>query len=143
MILVDANVLLYAHFSSYDEHERIRNWLDAQLAGTTRVGLPWESLLAFMRIGTNPRIFPNPQTVLGAWKQVIGWLESGPAWIPQPTEQHAQILAELSALPGMSSKLMMDAHLAAIAIAHGLTLCSHDRDFARFPNLRWFNQLAG
>jgi len=142
MILVDANILLYSHFSSYDVHERVRNWLDTQLNGATQVGLPWESLLAFARIASNPRIYPRPQTVVGAWNQVRAWSSNRSAWIPQPTEQHGEILAEMIALPGMTSKLVMDAHLAAIAIGHGLTLCSSDRDFARFPKLRWFNPLA-
>lgn len=142
MILVDANILLYSHFSSYDVHERVRNWLDTQLNGATQVGLPWESLLAFARIASNPRIYPRPQTVVGAWNQVRAWSSNRSAWIPQPTGQHGEILAEMIALPGMTSKLVMDAHLAAIAIGHGLTLCSSDRDFARFPKLRWFNPLA-
>ena len=142
MILVDANILLYSHFSSYDVHERMRNWLDTQLNGATQVGLPWESLMAFARIASNPRIYPRPQTVVGAWNQVRAWSSNRSAWIPQPTEQHGEILAEMIALPGMTSKLVMDAHLAAIAIGHGLTLCSSDRDFARFPKLRWFNPLA-
>jgi toxin-antitoxin system PIN domain toxin len=142
MILVDANILLYSHFSSYDVHERVRNWLDTQLNGATQVGLPWQSLLAFARIASNPRIYPRPQTVVGAWNQVRAWSSNRSAWIPQPTEQHGEILAEMIALPGMTSKLVMDAHLAAIAIGHGLTLCSSDRDFARFPKLRWFNPLA-
>jgi toxin-antitoxin system PIN domain toxin len=142
MILVDANVLLYAHFSSYDQHDRMRLWLDTQLAGPTRVGLPWDSLLAFIRIGTNPRIFPRPQTVMGAWNQARAWLQSGSAWIPPPTEHHGEIFSELISLSGTTSKIVMDAHLAAIAIGHGLVLCSSDRDFARYPTLRWFNPLA-
>lgn len=142
MILVDANILLYAHFSNYDEHDRVRHWLDVQLGGATRVGLPWESLLAFVRIATNPRVYSRPQTVAGAWSQARAWIESGSSWIPQPTEQHASVLSEMTSMSGMSSKLVMDAHLAAVAIEHGLTLCSSDGDFARFPKLRWFNPLT-
>ncbi len=142
MILVDANILLYAHFSSYDQHERSRNWLDEQLGGATRVGLPWESLIAFMQIATNPRLYPRPQSVPDAWTQVRAWLGCPSSWIPRPTEHHGAILSELMALPGMSSRLVMDANLAALAMEHGLTLCSSDSDFARFPKLRWFNPLA-
>lgn len=142
MILIDANILLYAHFSSYAEHDRLRGWLDSQLNSATRVGLPWESLLAFARVATNPRIYPRPESVSGAWEQVRAWVGCRSAWIPQPTEQHRDLLDEMIALPGMTSKLIMDAHLAALAIGHGLTLCSSDRDFARFPKLRWFNPLA-
>ena len=142
MILVDANILLHAHLSSHDEHPRMRNWLDTQLGGATRVGLPWESLMAFARIATNPRLYPRPQTVPGAWDQIRAWMNCPSVWIPQPTDHHADILGEMIALPGMTSKLVVDAHLAALAIEHGLTLCSSDPDFARFPKLRWFNPLA-
>jgi toxin-antitoxin system PIN domain toxin len=142
VILVDANILLYAHLSSYDEHGRMHDWLDAQLNGATRVGLPWESLLAFARIATNPRIYPRPESVSAAWDQVHAWSSCRSAWIPQPTEQHRDLLDEMIALPGMTPKLVRDAHLAALAIGHGLTLCSSDSDFARFPKLRWFNPLA-
>lgn len=142
MILVDANILLYAHFSSYREHERMRNWLDAQLGGATRVGLPWESIIGFMRVATNSRIYPRPQTVQGAWRQARAWLGCDSSWVPLPTEHHCEILSELTALPGLSSRLVGDANLAALAMEHGLTLCSSDGDFARFPKLRWFNPLA-
>jgi predicted nucleic acid-binding protein len=77
-----------------------------------------------------------------AWAQIVDWLSAGPAWIPQPTERHAAILGDLLALPGVSGKLVPDAHLAALAIEHGLTLCSTDGDFARFRNLRWENPIA-
>ncbi|HTP75445.1 MAG TPA: TA system VapC family ribonuclease toxin [Rhizomicrobium sp.] len=142
MILVDANVLLHAHMSSHDEHARMHAWLDGQLNGATRVGLPWESLLGFARIATNPRVYPRPQSSEGAWGQVRAWLGCRSTWIPKPTELHAELLGEMVELPGTTSKLVADAHLAALAIEHGLTLCSSDRDFGRFPKLRWFNPLA-
>jgi len=79
---------------------------------------------------------------MGAWNQARAWLQSGSAWIPPPTEHHGEIFSELISLSGTTSKIVMDAHLAAIAIGHGLVLCSSDRDFARYPTLRWFNPLA-
>ena len=77
-----------------------------------------------------------------AWNQVDAWLRSGPAWIPAATQRHAEILARLLAAPGVHGNLVPDAHLAALAIEHGLILCSTDGDFARFPGLRWQNPLA-
>ena len=74
-----------------------------------------------------------------AWRQVRNWLSAQPVWIPLPTPRHRNVLDELLALPGMNSKLVADAHLAALAIEHGLVLCSADTDFARFPNLRLEN----
>lgn len=91
---------------------------------------------------TNPRIFPSPAPVGTAFDQVRAWLGAAPAWIPQPTERHAEVLGELLPATG-GGNLVPDAHLAALAIEHGLVLCSTDGDFARFPGLRWQNPLAG
>ncbi|MBV8714765.1 MAG: PIN domain-containing protein [Chloroflexi bacterium] len=142
MILVDANLLVYSHVASFPQHSRARDWLDEQLTGTTRVGLPWPSLLAFLRLVTNPRMFARPEPIAAAWAQVQAWLECDVAWIPQPGEDHTRLLAEQLTLPGVLANLVPDAHLAALAIEHGLTLCSTDGDFARFPRLRWSNPLS-
>ncbi|HEX9905666.1 MAG TPA: type II toxin-antitoxin system VapC family toxin [Propylenella sp.] len=142
MILVDANILIYAHIRTTSRHEAARTWLDARLNGGARVGLPWESLLAFLRVVTNPRVYPRPTPVSDAVDQVMAWLACETAWIPQPTERHADVLVRLLSLPGIRGKLIPDAHLAALAIENGLTLCSADGDFARFAALRWENPLA-
>lgn len=140
MILVDANVLLYAHVNSFSQHESARTWLDATLSGSTRVGLPWESLLAFVRLVTNSRLFSRPESPVDAWQQVSEWLDAEPAWLPVPTERHREVFEAL--VPSITkSTLVPDAHLAAIAIEHGLILISTDGDFARFPGLRWRNPL--
>ena len=141
MILVDANLLVYAHVRSFSQHERAREWLDDRLNGAAPVGLPWPSLLAFLRLTTNARIFEHPEPVADAWRQVDAWLESERAWIPLRTERHREILGELLPEPGVQANLVPDAHLAALAIEHGLILCSTDGDFARFPGLRWENPL--
>jgi toxin-antitoxin system PIN domain toxin len=142
VILVDANILIYAHVESFAQHQVARNWLDQRFNGTDRVGLPWESLLAFLRIVTNPRVFERPEPMAEAWQQVSTWLDCESAWIPEPTEHHIKLLEELLAQPGVHANLVPDAHLAALALEHGLTLCSTDGDFARFPALRWLNPLA-
>lgn len=142
MILVDANLLVYAHVRSFQQHESARAWLDTQFNGNSRVGLPWPSLLAFLRIVTNPRIFQMAATMSDAWKQVEDWLDCSVAWIPEPTEHHRDVLGSLLKTSGMQANLVPDAHLAALAIEHGLILCSTDGDFARFRNLRWQNPLA-
>ena len=142
MILVDANLLVYAHVSSFAQHERAREWLDGQLNGPARVGLPWPSLLAFLRLVTNPRIFEKPERSEEAWAQVQGWLHQDNVGIPQPTERHAEVLGALLATAGVQGNLVPDADLAALAIEHGLTLCSTDGDFGRFATLRWLNPLA-
>ena len=142
MNLVDVNILLYASNAESERYAAARDWLDAQLNGSARVGLPWASLISFLRLSTNPRIFPKPLPIGLAWQQVTHWLSAECAWTPTPTERHAEVLGNLLALPGVNSNLVPDAHLAALAIEHGLTLCSSDGDFARFPGLRWLDPLA-
>lgn len=141
MILIDANLLIYARSAGSPDHAAARAWLDSRLNGSASVGLPWPSLLAFVRITTNPRIYPQPLTMNGAWEQVEAWLDCEPAWIPPPTERHRGVLGALLARAAGRADLVADAHLAALAIEHGLTLCSTDGDFARFPDLRWENPL--
>ena len=142
MILVDANLLLYAANRAAPEHAQARSWLDGQLNGTIRVGFPWPSILAFVRIATNPAIVRRPVSPLEAWHQVKEWLARDIVWIPLPTARHTEVLERLLELPAVTSRLVPDAHLAALAIEHGLTLCSTDGDFARFPGLKWENPLA-
>jgi uncharacterized protein len=96
-------------------------------------------VLTFSRLVTNPRVFEHPELIHDAWQQVRTWLKSETAWIPQPTERHADLLGEFLPLPGVHY-LVPDAHLAALAVEHGLT--SRDGDFARFQGLRWLNPIA-
>ena len=141
MILVDANLLIYAHVSSFAEHQVARDWLDRQLNGSAPVGLPWTSLIGFLRIATNPRVFDRPLPTADGWRQIRAWLACEPVWTPAPTDRHPELLGGFLTLPGVHSNLVPDAHLAALAIEHGLTLCSSDGDFARFPGLRWLNPI--
>lgn len=143
MILVDANLLLYAVVSDYEQHQAAHAWLDEQLNSPVRVGLPWVSVLAFLRISTNPRIFPDPLPMREAWLRAEGWLDAPTVWCPETTERHRTILERFLRGVASSSKLVSDAHLATLAIEHGLLLCSTDGDFARFDGLRWQNPIAG
>lgn len=140
MILVDANLLIYAHVKDFTEHAVAHDWLDGQINSQPRVGFAWPSLLAFMRIVNNPRIFERPLSIQKAWSQVESWLSAPASWTPTPGVRHAEILASL--VPDISRpNLVPDAHLAALAIEHGLTLFTTDGDFARFDGLRWENPL--
>jgi len=141
MILVDANLLIYARVSSFPQHDTARAWLDDRLNGTASVGLPWPSLLTFVRLVSNPRVFERPATIASAWQQVENRLDCPPAWTPLPTQDHRSVLGSLLPHTGGRANLVPDAHLAALAIEHGLLLCSADGDFARFPDLRWENPL--
>lgn len=141
MILVDANLLVYARVRSLPQHVQAKAWLDARLNETASVGLPWPSLLGFVRLVTNPRIFTEPEKILTAWEQVQAWLDCPPAWVPLPTERHREVLGSVLTSAATRANLIPDAHLAALAIEHGLKLCSTDGDFSRFPGLRWENPL--
>jgi len=142
VIVVDANLLVYASIPSFPQHGRAHEWLDDRLNGEAPVGLPWPSLLAFLRLVTNARIFARPVAMADAWAQAQAWLDCDTAWIPSPQERHAAILGRLLAEPGVVGNLVPDAHLAALAIEHGLELVTTDGDFARFPGLRWSNPLS-
>jgi toxin-antitoxin system PIN domain toxin len=141
-MLVDANLLLYAVDVSTPQHEAAAGWLAGVLSGPRRVGLPWQSLGAFLRISTHPRAAVNPLAPAVAWSHVAAWLGAGPAWIPEPSEGYAEILGSLVTSYGLAGNLVTDGQLAALAIAHGLTLYSADTDFARFRELAWENPLA-
>jgi toxin-antitoxin system PIN domain toxin len=142
VILLDVNILLYSINAASSLHTPPVKWLDRQLAGSVAVGMPWVVLTAFLRLATNPRVLTRALPMSAAWQQVSAWLSCEIAWIPQPTERHVEVLGKLLALPAVHGNLVTDAHLAALAIEHGLTLCSTDGDFARFPGLSWRNPLV-
>lgn len=141
MTLVDANLLLYASDSESGWHERARDWLSEKLNGPVRVGIPWPSLVAFLRIATHPRVFRDPLSPTAAGEHVRAWLAAPACWIPLPTPRHAEVLGDLVQRYQLSAKLIPDAHLVALAIEHGLQVCSADTDFARFAEARWLNPL--
>jgi len=142
MILVDANLLIYAYVASQPQHRAAAAWLDTQLSSGIIVALPWPSLLSFARLVTNPRVFERPALVKSAWQQIEDWLNCPTVRIPAPGDRHREILADLMSESVDRADLIPDAHLAAIAIENGFLLCSSDRDFARFPTLRWQNPLS-
>jgi toxin-antitoxin system PIN domain toxin len=142
-MLVDANLLLYAEDELSPHHHAAREWLAGALNGDMRVGLPWSSLLAFVRIRTNPRAVISPLTGAQAMQRVRGWLAAPAAWVPTPNDRHAAVLGGLIERYHLSGNAIPDAHLAALAIEHGVAVCSADTDFARFSELTWVNPLAG
>ena len=142
MILIDANLLLYAYDPRSREHEASKAWLEASLSGSPLVRFAWLTLWAFLRISTNSRVFERPLSAAEAEQAVSSWLAQPAAGILEPGERHWDILRRLTQGGQATGPLVMDAALAAIAIEHGATLCTTDRDFARFAGLRWVNPLA-
>ncbi len=141
-MLLDANLLLYAVHERAAQHEATRSWLTEQLNGPRRVGLPWQSLAAFLRIATHPRAFEQPLEAAVAWKRVADWLAAPAAWVPAPGREHAVLFGELIKRYDVRGNLVPDAHLAALAMEHGVAVCSADTDFARFAEVEWLNPLA-
>lgn len=141
-MLLDADLLLFAVDRTSPFHDAARDWLTERLNGARRVGLPWQSLGAFLRISTHPRASEQPLAPREAWRHVADWLAAGTTWIPTPGPRYAELLGELVERHDVRGNLVPDAQLAALALEHGLTLCSADTDFARFGEVRWENPVA-
>ncbi|HYU58923.1 MAG TPA: type II toxin-antitoxin system VapC family toxin [Actinomycetota bacterium] len=137
MKVVDANVLLYSVNEDSPLHERARSWLDSALGGSEAVGFSWVALLAFIRLSTRADIFLSPLTPAEAMSVVESWLAAPAAVVLHPTPRHLSVLAGLLAPFGTAANLVNDAHLAALAVEHNADVMSFDRDFGRFPGVRW------
>lgn len=132
----DVNVLLYAVNADSSQHPLANDWMERAFAEPAGIGFAWVALLGFIRIATQPGIFPNALALDDALGLVDDWLNHPHARILNPTERHGLLLARLLTGVGQGGNLTTDAHLAAIAIEHGATLATFDRDFERFPGLR-------
>ena len=141
-MLLDANLLLYAVDSSSRFHVAASEWLERVLKGSVAVGIPWQTIGAFVRISTHPRVSERPLSGAEAWSYVDAWLAAPPSWIPPATEATARVYSELNRQVPITGNLVTDAQLAALAIENGVELISNDGDFSRFPGLRWANPLA-
>ncbi|MCX7619604.1 MAG: PIN domain-containing protein [Acidimicrobiales bacterium] len=141
-MLVDANILLYAVDTESRFHSAASAWLTDALNGPRRIGLPWQSTTAFLRIATNPRAARNPLSPREAWEIVDAWLTAPAAWIPMPGPGYVTIFSDLIVRYDPHAGLISDAAIAALAIEHGVEVVSADSDFARFSEIRWVNPLA-
>lgn len=140
-MIVDANVLLYAADGSSTFHGPARDWLEAALNGDRRIGLPWVTLNAFLRISTHPRAYADPMAPAEAWEYIDDWLSAELTWIPEPTSRHADVFRRLMVDGDLRGNLVTDTHIAALALEHGVSVCSFDSDFGRFDGLRWHSPL--
>ena len=143
MRLLDVNVLVYAAIKSSPQHEMALRWLEKRLSNRDeKLAFPWETIVGFVRIVSNPRIFSNPWSVSEAWGTVEKWLSAPAAWIPTATVRHIEYFRKFMRMKDMGSKLVADAQLAALACEHGLTLVSADADFKKFDGLRVENPVV-
>lgn len=141
-MILDVNVLLYAIDSQSRAHEKCRLFIESALNGRARVGFPWPTILAFLRIATHPRVMTEPLSIDAAWSFIDDWLAAPVSWVPLPTAKHLATIRELTTKNALTGNLIPDAHLAAIALEHGVALVSCDTDFARFAGLTWINPLT-
>lgn len=132
MTIVDANVLLYAVNSASPQHAAAKGWLDEVLSGDSRIGIPWLSLLAFVRIATHPAVFARPLTLTQALGVVDVWCQAPNVGHPEPGRDFVSTFADAMTKGSASGSLVNDAYLAALAIEHGATVATFDRDFVRF-----------
>jgi uncharacterized protein len=139
--LPDVNLLLYAVDETSARHLAARGWVEQVLSGPETVAFGWITLLAFVRLSTRGAVFEQPLQSDEALDLIDGWLAQPAVTVIHPTERHASVLRELLKPLGTAGNLTSDAHLAALAIEHGATLCSCDTDFARFAGLTWVDPL--
>lgn len=142
MILVDANLLIYAIDADSPHHARAKRWLEEALSGTSPVGLPWIVVLAFLRITTRAGLLRNPLPAAEALAYVDSWFGQPNVTAVAPGDHHWAILGNLLRASGTAGNLTTDAHLAALALEHGAAIASADNDFKRFAGVTHVNPLA-
>jgi len=141
VILIDANLLIYSHNAEASQHAHARVWLEETLSGPDPVRFAWVSILAFLRLTTDARVLAHPHSMNDVASIAAEWLARPNVDVLSPTPRHWTILHDLLDRGQVRGPLVSDAHLAALAIEHGATLCTTDRDFARFPGLKWMNPI--
>jgi toxin-antitoxin system PIN domain toxin len=142
VIVVDANLLIYSYDLDSAHHKKSLSWLEELLSGVEAVGLPWQSVSAFLRVITNRRL-PGTRVTLEQAVQVVDqWLQQPNVQVLVPADQHWSVLRQMILEGRASGPLVSDAEIAAITIEQGAVLHTTDRDFARFPGLRWKNPLS-
>ena len=141
MIVLDANILFYSYSTGAPQHEKARACVETLFSGTELVGLPWQTITAFLRVSTNSRL-PGARTAAEATGEVEEWLKQPNVRVISPGEDHWQLLRRMILDGQAFGPMVSDAQIAALTIEHGGVLYTTDRDFSRFPSLRWTNPLA-
>jgi toxin-antitoxin system PIN domain toxin len=141
MTIIDANLLLYAYNADAPQQKAAARWLKELFESGETIALPWITIWAFIRIGTNPRIWENPRPAKEVLEIVKQWLEQPAVVLLEPGPRHWELLRSLVIQHKAAGPLLTDAALAALAIENGAVLASTDQDFSRFTRLRWINPL--
>jgi toxin-antitoxin system PIN domain toxin len=141
MIVLDVNLLIYAYDTTCNDHRNARDWVEAAFSGSDSIGLPWQNISAFLRVLTYPGL-PGERFTMGQASAIVDqWLELPHVRTLVPGELHCRLFREMLIKGDVRGKLTTDAALAALTIEYGGVLYTNDRDFARFPGLRWVNPL--
>ena len=139
--MVDANLLIYAYDTASPVYEKSRYWLEDVFSAVESVGLPWQSIAAFLRVMTNPKLHGRQYSLKEAAEIVEAWMAQSSVRILVPTDDHWVQFRRMILEAVASGPLASDAELAALTLEYGGVLYTADRDFARFPGLRWVNPL--
>ena len=140
-MLLDANIMIYAWDEDSPHHAAAASFVARAIQGSTRLGLPLQTIAAFIRLTTDARIARHPLTPTEAVSVVHAWLGQPGVWVPETTARSASIFLDLVETESAHGRLVPDAQLAAMAIEHGVPVVSADTDFARFRTVTWINPL--
>jgi uncharacterized protein len=141
MIILDANILFYSYSVVSPEHKKAKACVEGLFSDTELIGLPWQTITAFLRISTNPRL-PGARSANESALEVESWLSQPNVRVVTPGDDHWQVLRQMIFEGKAFGPLVSDAQIAALTVENGAVLYSSDHDFARFPGLRWVNPLA-
>lgn len=142
MIFPDINLLIYAYNSGFKQHDACAAWLESVMNGNSTVCFSWHTIMGFMRIITTPRMSPNPFTTNEAMEIASTLMNSSNSIMLTPGDNHFRIFRDLVDETGITGAKLADAHIAALAIEHGATVASSDRDFRVFDGLHLINPLS-
>ena|SRR5208282_817436 len=142
MILPDVNVLVYAYRKDSPRHAEYRAWLENLLDGGQTFGISDLVLSGFLRVVTHPRIFNPPTPLPEAWRFVDALRQVPQCISTSPGPRHWEIFKELAQGVDAKGNVIADAFHAALAVENGAEWITTDRDFARFPKLKWRHPLG-
>jgi uncharacterized protein len=141
VIVLDVNLLLYASDATMTQHRESKSWIESIMNGRELIGLPWQTIHGFLRISTNPRMTAGGASMEAALAVVARWLDRKQVRTLSPGERHWDLLRRMLTEGNIRGPRTTDAQLAALTVEYGGILHTTDRDFARFPGLRWVNPL--
>ena len=136
MILLDVNILLYAHNASSPHHLPAREWVEQAMARRDELGLPWSTIHGFLRITTNPAAYPLPRDLNSSCQVIDDYLVRSNVSVVDPAPDYWALFRKVVTDAQATHRLLPDAHLATLALQHNATICTNDRDFSRFPGIK-------